>query len=418
MNNLHENLKSLRNKSGYTQQEVADHLFVTRQCISRWEQGKTIPDIHSIEKLAGIYECKIEDLLDNDVLRTFTLDTANKTTKNKRNTYIFLSISMILMVISLTSMIIAIGKANEEKIYSFQAVITSLDNSHTKIEISDRGNTVYILNSDEFNDVTITSRVTQALIDIDELKINDTIEVFFDKEITSKKIKEIKVLDTVVEDNFLGVIIVSDGVEYSSIEDLPFDLQGIRYYYEEDIDFNTNFSFTDSTSMYSEEDNEKNISFNLYYDSLKLDNSIRIGLIYESGINYVQTITKPSIQTYYYKGEHNYSDDYFNVHSYELTINITLNPVSSFETIDIFEYDQNNTLIETSTYDDHLDLKLDHQIEADTIYAYIKINSIKEDQFLHLYTYVNTLQVFVGDTFDVYASDDYGFVYKQTIYYD
>jgi transcriptional regulator with XRE-family HTH domain len=52
MNNLHDNLKKLRNKAGYTQQEVADQLFVTRQCISRWEQGKTIPDIHSLDKLA------------------------------------------------------------------------------------------------------------------------------------------------------------------------------------------------------------------------------------------------------------------------------------------------------------------------------------------------------------------------------
>jgi hypothetical protein len=365
-----------------------------------------------------MYECKIEDILDNDAVRTFTLDTANKTTKNKRNTYIFLSISMILFIISLTSMIIAIGKVSEEEIYSIQAVITSIDENFVEIKITERDGSIHVLNSDEFNDVTLMSRVSQSLIDIDELKINDTIEVFFDKEIKSKKIKEIKVLDTVVEDNFLGVIIVSDGVEYSSIEDLPFDLQGIRYYYEEDMDFNTNFPFMDSTSMYSEEDNEKNISFDLYYDSLKLDNSIRIGLIYESGINYVQTITKPSIQTYYYKGEHNYSDDYFNVHSYELTINITLNPVSSFDTINIYEYDQNNTLIETSTYDDYLDLKLDHQIEVDTIYAFIKINSMKEDQFLQLYTYMNTLQVFIGDSFDVYASDDYGFVYKQTIYYD
>jgi transcriptional regulator with XRE-family HTH domain len=418
MNNLHDNLKKLRNKAGYTQQEVADQLFVTRQCISRWEQGKTIPDIHSLDKLAEMYECKIEDILDNDAVRTFTLDTANKTTKNKRNTYIFLSISMILFIISLTSMIIAIGKVSEEEIYSIQAVITSIDENFVEIKITERDGSIHVLNSDEFNDVTLMSRVSQSLIDIDELKINDTIEVFFDKEIKSKKIKEIKVLDTVVEDNFLGVIIVSDGVEYSSIEDLPFDLQGIRYYYEEDMDFNTNFPFMDSTSMYSEEDNEKNISFDLYYDSLKLDNSIRIGLIYESGINYVQTITKPSIQTYYYKGEHNYSDDYFNVHSYELTINITLNPVSSFDTINIYEYDQNNTLIETSTYDDYLDLKLDHQIEVDTIYAFIKINSMKEDQFLQLYTYMNTLQVFIGDSFDVYASDDYGFVYKQTIYYD
>ncbi|MBP3294869.1 MAG: helix-turn-helix transcriptional regulator, partial [Clostridia bacterium] len=36
-------LLELRTKKGYSQEEVAEKIFVTRQAVSRWENGDTIP---------------------------------------------------------------------------------------------------------------------------------------------------------------------------------------------------------------------------------------------------------------------------------------------------------------------------------------------------------------------------------------
>ena len=43
MNNLNEKLKQLRMDGKFTQQQIADHLFVSRQAVSNWENGKNIP---------------------------------------------------------------------------------------------------------------------------------------------------------------------------------------------------------------------------------------------------------------------------------------------------------------------------------------------------------------------------------------
>ena len=39
-----ENIKTYRQKKGYTQEEVANRLHVTRQTISKWEKNYSVPD--------------------------------------------------------------------------------------------------------------------------------------------------------------------------------------------------------------------------------------------------------------------------------------------------------------------------------------------------------------------------------------
>ena len=50
---LGEKLMRLRKKQGYSQQEVADKLSVSRQTISNWECDNSMPDISQIVPLAG-----------------------------------------------------------------------------------------------------------------------------------------------------------------------------------------------------------------------------------------------------------------------------------------------------------------------------------------------------------------------------
>ena len=38
----------LRTKKGLSQEELADKVFVTRQAVSRWENGETIPNIETL----------------------------------------------------------------------------------------------------------------------------------------------------------------------------------------------------------------------------------------------------------------------------------------------------------------------------------------------------------------------------------
>ena len=55
-----DNLKQLRTARGLTQAEVAQRLGVTRQTISSYESGRTMPDLETLKQLADILGCDLE----------------------------------------------------------------------------------------------------------------------------------------------------------------------------------------------------------------------------------------------------------------------------------------------------------------------------------------------------------------------
>ena len=59
-------LKKARENAGYTQEQVAERIRVSRQTISNWETGKTLPDIISIIDLSDLYQISIDELLKGD----------------------------------------------------------------------------------------------------------------------------------------------------------------------------------------------------------------------------------------------------------------------------------------------------------------------------------------------------------------
>ena len=58
-----DNLKQLRTARGLTQAEVAQRLGVTRQTISSYESGRTMPDLETLKRLTDILGCDLEQLL-------------------------------------------------------------------------------------------------------------------------------------------------------------------------------------------------------------------------------------------------------------------------------------------------------------------------------------------------------------------
>lgn len=53
----------LRTKKGYSQEELAEKLFVTRQAVSRWENGETVPNIETLKLLSKLFDVSINTLL-------------------------------------------------------------------------------------------------------------------------------------------------------------------------------------------------------------------------------------------------------------------------------------------------------------------------------------------------------------------
>ena len=53
----------LRNKAGLSQDELAEKVFVTRQAVSRWENGETTPNTETLKLLSKLFDVSINTLL-------------------------------------------------------------------------------------------------------------------------------------------------------------------------------------------------------------------------------------------------------------------------------------------------------------------------------------------------------------------
>ncbi len=58
-----DNIKFYRKKNQLTQDDIAEACNVTRQAVSKWENGKTQPDIQTLSMLASTLEVSEEDLI-------------------------------------------------------------------------------------------------------------------------------------------------------------------------------------------------------------------------------------------------------------------------------------------------------------------------------------------------------------------
>ena len=69
-----ENLYSLRKSAKMSQEKLAEKMEVSRQSVSKWENGESYPEMDKIMKLCDIFHCKINDLVHEDMTDIDSLD--------------------------------------------------------------------------------------------------------------------------------------------------------------------------------------------------------------------------------------------------------------------------------------------------------------------------------------------------------
>lgn len=58
-----EKITMLRKRNGWSQEELAEKLGVSRQAVSKWESGRSVPDADILMKIADVLDVSLSDLL-------------------------------------------------------------------------------------------------------------------------------------------------------------------------------------------------------------------------------------------------------------------------------------------------------------------------------------------------------------------
>ena len=112
---LNENIKAIRKSKGLTQEELAIKLNVVRQTISKWEQGRSVPDSDMLISISEVLETSVSTLLGETVIESRVDDlkvisekleiinlqlAQKKTARRKTFHWLFISLCAVIVIIS------------------------------------------------------------------------------------------------------------------------------------------------------------------------------------------------------------------------------------------------------------------------------------------------------------------------------
>ena len=124
-------IKKIRLENNLTQKDFADKYNVTYQAVSKWENGKNMPDTLLIKKICDDFDLKMEDLFNGEV--------------SKKKNYVPIMITLGLIVFLIWGMVII--KCIDSN-YEFKTITTSCENFRINgsLAYNTKKATIYISN--------------------------------------------------------------------------------------------------------------------------------------------------------------------------------------------------------------------------------------------------------------------------------
>ena len=99
-------LKQARIDKGYSQEDVSNKLKITRQSISKWENGRGYPDIYNLKLLCNLYEISVDTLLKDDEKFKDISVSKNETEKFEKEAYNKKLETLFMIIVMLVSCLI------------------------------------------------------------------------------------------------------------------------------------------------------------------------------------------------------------------------------------------------------------------------------------------------------------------------
>ena len=135
---ISDTIKKIREDSKLTQKQFADKYYVTPQAVSKWENGKNLPDINLLKQICSDYNISLDTLLNEKI----ELDK-KKTTKAK---YLIITGISLFIILFIFFIIYFIPKHNNFDFKITGSVAYNQDRTSlyiSNIEFLEEDNTIY-----------------------------------------------------------------------------------------------------------------------------------------------------------------------------------------------------------------------------------------------------------------------------------
>ena len=134
-------IKELRLKNNLSQQKFAEKLNVTSQAVSKWENGKNIPDLAIMLEISKLFNVETDEIVKGEFKKSVKLPNMNK----KKNIIIII-ILVVIIIILLSLLIIISFKKNDS--YNFDVLSTSCKNFNISgtVSYNTKKSSIYISN--------------------------------------------------------------------------------------------------------------------------------------------------------------------------------------------------------------------------------------------------------------------------------
>ena len=99
--NIGDKIKNAREENKLTQTQASESLMVSRQTISNWENGKSLPDILSVIRMSELYQISLDELLKGDKAMMDKIEKDIEISKAEKKIIKYAWISILVGVIIL-----------------------------------------------------------------------------------------------------------------------------------------------------------------------------------------------------------------------------------------------------------------------------------------------------------------------------
>ena len=104
--NTNEKLREIRKISGMTQEELAEKLNVSRQTISKWEKGLSVPDLEMAISFCNLFQISLDELVkEGQVEEKLSLEDIMRINKRNQGQLILLMSSVFLLLTGVLGML-------------------------------------------------------------------------------------------------------------------------------------------------------------------------------------------------------------------------------------------------------------------------------------------------------------------------